>query len=149
MSLRQRSRAILRHSSAIGVAGYTALVVAILAFILPSNSLRAWGNISLVVMTVLVITFTAFYAARSPFWKNQIGWIFMAKSVFLSAVLIQVSLSVSTSSASVVVGYYPGRDYLRLAIYAGGAVAYAVMLAALIYMQRGDRAHHRPTLEDR
>ncbi|ANA86383.1 hypothetical protein BH762_gp136 [Gordonia phage OneUp] len=127
---------------AVAVSAYFWIVAITLAQFMPTDSVRAWGNISLVVMAVMVVTFTVFYSIRSPFWKNRIGWIFMAKGLFLSAVLIQVSLSV-VSSTGAGVDYYPGRDYVRLFIYAGGAIAYAVMLAALLHMQRRDRTIHR------
>ncbi|QBP33260.1 hypothetical protein SEA_BRUTONGASTER_43 [Gordonia phage BrutonGaster] len=124
------------------VSAYTWILVLALSQFMPTDSVRAWGDISLVVMTIMVVTFTVFYATRSPFWKNRIGWIFMAKGLFLSAVLAQVSMSV-VSSTGPGADYYPGRDYVRLFIYAGGAIAYAVMLAALLHMQRRDRIIHR------
>ncbi|QAU06563.1 hypothetical protein SEA_WILLIAMBOONE_54 [Gordonia phage WilliamBoone] len=125
------------------VAAYTIYVITMLALMLPTNTLREWGNVWLATMAALVTTFTLAYATRSAFWKNKIGWIFMCKSVLLSAVLIQVSLSSITSSAGTANAvYYPGRDYIRLVIYAGGAIGYAVMLAALLAMQRKDRTDH-------
>ncbi|AUE23623.1 hypothetical protein SEA_TONIANN_54 [Gordonia phage Toniann] len=140
MTLNSILNAVKSAREYIAVAAYLGAVITVFSLLMPTDTLRAWGNVWLASMAVIVTTFTISYATRSAFWKNPIGWIFMCKSVFLSAVLIQVTLSTVTSS---VVGsgaaYYPGRDYIRLVIYAGGAIGYAVMLAALLNMQRKDR----------
>lgn len=96
-------------------------------------SLRTLANTSLTAMAVLVTAFTVLYATRSNWRANHIGHLFLVKSTLLSLVLCQVSLSVWTGSS------YPGRDQIRLAIYAGGALAFVGMLVSLWREQQRDR----------
>lgn len=98
-------------------------------------TLRLAGDYTLFVLAIVVCTFTALYFARSWFRKkkNRVGNIYMAKSIFLSMVLIQVSASVIYKSD------YWNRDYIRLVVYGVGVVAYVVMIVSLIREQNRDR----------
>lgn len=101
------------------------------------------ANICLLAMAGLVVLFTLLYVTRSMWRSNWIGKIFAFKSVVLSTVLVQVSLSVWLGSD------YPGRGWIRLAIYAGGAVAFVPMIVSLVIMQRRDRAQAREVVRGR
>ena len=98
-------------------------------------TLRQLGDYTLFALAVVVCLFTALYFARSWYRKkkNRVGNIYMAKSVFLSLVLVQVSASVIYKSD------YWNRDYIRLIVYGVGVVAYIVMLVSLWREQNRDR----------
>ena len=102
-------------------------------------TLRHAGDYTLFALAIVVCLFTAVYFARSWFRKkkNRVGNIYMAKSVFLSMVLVQVSASVIYKSD------YWNRDYIRLIVYGVGVVAYIVMIGSLIREQNRDREHAR------
>lgn len=91
------------------------------------------ADIALTAMAFLVLVFTLLYGFRSAWKTNRIGKIFLVKSSFLSLVLIQVCVSVWTSS------YYPFRDEIRLTIYGLGALSFAVMIKSLWREQQRDR----------
>ena len=94
---------------------------------------RLAANVALIVMTVLVATFTLLYLLRSRWWVNEIGKVYLAKSVVLALVLAQGTLAVWWAAD------FPGRDHVRFAIYALGAVAYAPMIITLGRRQQADR----------
>ncbi|MFV8136416.1 hypothetical protein ACNQR7_02475 [Mycolicibacterium senegalense] len=94
---------------------------------------RFLANISLISVAVLVVTFAVLYLTRSRWWTNRIGKIYLAKSIVLSLVLIQIVMA-SWWDAD-----YPGRQHLRFAIYTLGAVAYLPMLVSLWREQQRDR----------
>lgn len=102
-------------------------------------TLRQLGDYTLFALAIVVCLFTAVYFARSWFRKvrNRVGNIYMAKSVFLSIVLVQVSASVLYKSD------YWNRDYIRLIVYGIGVLAYIVMLVSLIREQNQDREDAR------
>ncbi|WP_187328496.1 hypothetical protein [Rhodococcus sp. WS3] len=95
------------------------------------------ANVALLALTVLVTTFTLIYIFRSPWRKNHVGKIYATKSVFLSLVLIQVSVSIWYSPD------YFSRQPIRLAIYALGALVYVPMIWSLLREQQADRASRR------
>ena len=94
---------------------------------------RLAANIALVCMTVLVAAFTVLYLVRSRWWANEIGKIYLAKSVVLALVLAQGTLAVWWAAD------FPGREHIRFAIYALGGVAYVPMLITLWQKQTADR----------
>lgn len=95
------------------------------------------GDWALVSLTGIQVIFTLVYGFRSPWKTNRVGRVFLAKSVVLSIVLLQVS-------ASVIWGVeYPFRVPIRTTIYWCGALAYVVMLVQLIREQQEDRARRR------
>lgn len=94
-----------------------------------------WANISLIAVALLVVVFAALYGARSRWWTNRIGKIYLAKSMVLSLVLVQIAVGVWWP------GEYPGRQHVRFAIYTLCAVVYAPMIVSLWREQRRDRAH--------
>lgn len=91
------------------------------------------ANIALLAMAGLVVTFTLIYLIRSPWRKNHVGIIYATKSVFLSAVLIQIVFSIWYSPE------YLGRQPFRLAIYTLGALVYLPMIWSLVREQQRDR----------
>ena len=109
------------------------LGIALVADVWLEPNYRLAANISLIVMTVLVTTFTVLYLARSRWWANDIGKTYLAKSVVLALVLAQGTLAVWWATD------FPGRDHVRFAIYALGAVAYVPMLITLWREQSNDR----------
>lgn len=91
------------------------------------------ANIALLAVAVLVSTFTVLYSVRSPWWNHRLGRIYWAKCVVLSAVLLQITLAIWWDLE------YPGRQYVRFAIYGLGAVVYIPMLVSLLREQKRGR----------
>lgn len=105
----------------------------------PGISLRDLGNGALLLLAVVQIGFTLQYLLKSPWWVNELGRIYATKSVIMTLVLWQVSASVISQSQ------YPGREYWRLVIYVGGALAMVWLWWSLRqYQRRGreDREQH-------
>lgn len=95
------------------------------------------ADVALCVLATMQLIFTMQYALRSPWWTTEIGKIYALKSVLWTLVALQVAASVLTSSE------YPGRQYFRISIYVGGAVAVFVLWMLLRRIQaqgREDRA---------
>lgn len=92
---------------------------------------------SILVLALLVTTFTVLYFLRSPWWKNKVGEIYLFKSTLISLVLLQGALSIFWSMD------YPGRVWVRTIIYVGGAIAYVPMIIALVKEQNRDRRRER------
>ncbi|WP_244971570.1 putative phage holin [Gordonia rubripertincta] len=102
-------------------------------------SVKAVADIALCVLALGQFGFTAQYILRSPWWSTEIGKIYALKSVLWTLVVLQVSASVLTESE------YPGRQYFRIAIYIGGALAVVVLWWMLGRIQgegRKARAEH-------
>jgi hypothetical protein len=95
------------------------------------------ADIALCVLAVEQLVFTLQYVSQSPWWRTEIGRIYAMKSVIWTLVVLQVSLSVITSSD------YPGRHWYRLSIYIGGAVSLALLIVLLVRIQRQGRAARR------
>lgn len=95
----------------------------------------------LAVLAVMVVGFTALYVTRSPWWRNRIGKIYLAKSLVLSLVLIQITISTWVSLE------YPLRQPFRLTIYTLGVVAYVPMAWSLWREQQEDRRRHREEVD--
>lgn len=91
------------------------------------------ANVALLFLAVLVTLFTGIYLCRSPWWTNRVGRIYVAKSVVLSVVLIQITVASWFSTD------YAGRQPIRLAIYVLGALVYVPMIWSLLREQRRDR----------
>lgn len=91
------------------------------------------ANVALLALAVLVNVFTLIYLVRSPWWRNHVGRIYAVKSVVLSAVLNQIVLSIWWDTD------YPGRQAIRLTIYALGALVYVPMIWSLVLEQQRDR----------
>lgn len=91
------------------------------------------ANIAIAVLAVAVNVFTILYGFRSNWRANRIGRIFLRKCVFLSLVLNQIVFAVWFDSE------YPGRQHVRFAIYALGAIAYVAMVISLWHEQQNDR----------
>ena len=96
---------------------------------------RLAANVSLVIVAALVIVFAVLYWARSRWWANRIGKIYLAKSVVLSLVLAQIVVASWWDTD------YPGRQHIRFAIYTLGAVVYLPMICSLWREQTRDRAN--------
>lgn len=116
---------------------YTAAIAAIAAALLADIwfdiDYRIAANVSLIVVAVLVVAFAVLYWARSRWWTNRIGKIYLAKSVVLSLVLGQIVVATWWDAD------YPGRQHIRFAIYTLGAVVYLPMIVALWREQQRDR----------
>lgn len=95
------------------------------------------ANWALLVLASLAAVFSALYVCRSPWRSNVIGRIYAAKSVVLTLVLIQITVSVLVSLD------YPGRQPIRLAIYTAGALVYLPMIRSLLSHQQADRRARR------
>lgn len=95
------------------------------------------ANWSLFVLALMVSLFTLLYVFRSPWWRNTVGKIYLAKSIVLSLVLVQITV------ASLVSTEYPGRQYIRLGIYVLGALVYVPMIWSLVRQQNHDRRARR------
>lgn len=93
------------------------------------------ANLALLVLAALVNAFTLLYVVRSKWRSNRIGRIFLAKCAVLSLVLDQIVLSVWWDLQ------YPGRQHVRFAIYALGALVYIPMLISLWREQQRDRSN--------
>ncbi|MGC5249481.1 putative phage holin [Gordonia sp. DT219] len=91
------------------------------------------ADITLLALAALANAFALLYTARSPWWTHRIGRIYWAKCLVLALVLDQISLAVWWDLE------YPGRQYVRFAIYGLGAVVYIPMLVALLREQRKER----------
>lgn len=116
---------------------YAGSVVAVGGFLLSDVwfevDYKFWANVSLAVMAILVNAFTVRYAFWSRWRSNDIGRIYFTKCVVLSMVLDQIVLASWWDTD------YPGRQHLRFAIYAIGAVAYVPMFVSLVWHQRKDK----------
>lgn len=95
------------------------------------------ANIALLALAVMVAVFTLLYVTRSPWERNTVGRIYAAKSIVLSLVLMQITVSSWVSLD------YPGRQPIRFAIYTLGAVVYVPMLWVLWREQQRDRRRVR------
>lgn len=115
----------------------TMLAAALVVDVWFDPNYRLAANIALIAMTVLVAAFTLLYLARSRWWTNRIGKVYLAKSLMLALVLAQGSLAVWWAAD------FPGRERIRFGIYVLGAVAYVPMLVTLWREQRGDRKRRR------
>jgi amino acid transporter len=123
----------------VGVTAVAAVMVCF-AFVLDlfvELDYRLAANISLLCVALLVNVFTLLYLFRSIWWKNEIGKIYLAKCLVLSAVLDQIALSLWWDLD------YPFRQQIRFAIYTLGAVAYLPMLVSLLREQSRDRRRVR------
>lgn len=98
---------------------------------------RIAANVSLVIVAVFVNVFTVLYWARSRWWANRIGKIYLAKSIVLSLFLSQVVVATWWDTD------YPGRQHIRFAIYTLGAVVYLPMICSLWREQNRDRGPRR------
>ena len=96
---------------------------------------RLAANVSLVIVAVFVNVFTVLYWARSRWWANRIGKIYLAKSIVLSLFLTQIVVASWWDTD------YPGRQHIRFAIYTLGAVVYLPMICSLWREQTRDRAN--------
>lgn len=116
---------------------WVAAVLAILGFIVADIwfdiDYEVAANTAIVVMAAIVTAFAALYALRSKWRSNRIGRIYLTKSLILAAVLWQIVAAVWINTE------YPGRQHIRFAIYALGALAYLLMLASLRREQARDR----------
>lgn len=88
------------------------------------------ANLALFLLAVEMVIFMATFIVGSPWWSTKLGVIYAVKTVLLTLVLVQNTASVFSDSD------YPGRHYLRLSIYAGGALAMAALWLALRRYQR-------------
>ena len=95
--------------------------------------LREVGNWLLVALTVVWCTFTLIYGVRSKWWSNEVGRVLLPEKVLTCLVLIQVSASAMSNSL------YPGRDVIRIVLYAGCAVSVLVLTVVLVRVQRRER----------
>lgn len=101
------------------------------------------ANVSLVYIAILGGAFAVLYAARSKWWTNRIGKVYLAASVILALVLAQASLSVWWHDD------YTGRQMIRFVIYSLGALAYMPMIFTLWREQQRDRRNRRSRVEGR
>ncbi|QTJ64966.1 hypothetical protein HYG77_04705 [Rhodococcus sp. ZPP] len=92
-------------------------------------------------VTSMSAVFTMLYLARSPWWRTQLGKIYLSKSVVLTLVLVQNAVAVWISTD------YTGRQSIRFAIYLLGAIVYVPMVWSLLLEQQRDRARRRAACE--
>lgn len=100
------------------------------------------GNWLLVLLTVTLWAFTLIYAFRSRWWTNEVGRVLLPEKLLTCLVLTQVSVSAVTSAG------YPGRDPLRIALYAActlSAVALTIVLVRIQKRERNTRSDHDDT----
>lgn len=95
--------------------------------------LREAGNWLLVLLTVVWCGFTLIYALRSKWWTNEVGRVILPEKVLTCLVLIQVAASAMSNSL------YPGRDVIRIVLYAGCALSVLVLTVVLVRIQRRER----------
>jgi hypothetical protein len=95
--------------------------------------LREAGNWLLVLLTVVWCVFTLIYALRSKWWTNEVGRVILPEKVLTCLVLVQVAASAMSNSL------YPGRDVIRIVLYAGCAVSVLVLTVVLVRIQRRER----------
>ncbi|MGF7124021.1 putative phage holin [Rhodococcus sp. BE178] len=95
------------------------------------------ADIALLALAGMATVFTLLYVIRSPWEKSELGRIYLAKCAVLSLVLIQISAATWISMD------FPGRQPIRLVIYALGAIVYVPMLCALWREQQRDRRRKR------
>ena len=100
---------------------------------------RIAANVSLVYIAVLTTVFTVLYLVRSRWWTNRIGRVYLAKSVVMSLVLLQIVVAVWLDTD------YPGRQHIRFVIYTLGAAVYLPMLISLWREQQRDRRRRTPS----
>lgn len=104
---------------------------------------RRLANVSLLAVTAGAATFSALYWARSKWWTNRIGKVYLAQSVFIAAVFVQIVAGTWWDVD------FPGRQHIRFVIYTLGAVAYVPMLATLWGEQQRDRRRRRGEVTER
>lgn len=92
------------------------------------------ANSALCILALEMVVFTSTYTLGSPWWATRLGQIYAVKSVLLTLVLIQNVASVLSDSD------YPGRHYLRMVIYVGGAVSMVALWIVLRRYQREGKA---------
>lgn len=117
-------------------AGVVAGVLVVLAVIvldiwLPVDY-RLAANVALLGVAALVVVFTLLYSVRSPWWTHRLGRVYWSKCVVLSLILVQISMAIWWDLE------YPGRHYVRFAIYGLGFVIYVPMLVSLWREQQRD-----------
>ncbi|QGJ87576.1 membrane protein [Gordonia phage Faith5x5] len=98
---------------------------------------------ALVVLAGVTSIFTLCYAIWQPWWREKVSMIYLGKSVLLSFVLIQISASVWLGSE------YPGRAWIRLTLYSGGALMMTALLVTLLVLQYRTRQERRALGDDR
>lgn len=91
------------------------------------------ANSALCLLAIEMIGFSFTYAYGSPWWATRLGQIYAVKTVLLTLVLMQAAASTLTDQD------YPGRHYVRAAIYVGGALSMAALWVALRRYQREGR----------
>lgn len=91
------------------------------------------ADYALVALALDTTVFTLVYATWQPWWKERVSQIYLAKSVLLSLVLLQISASVFAGSD------YPYRAWIRLTLYSGGAAMMLALLAMLLVLQHRTR----------
>lgn len=109
------------------------IAIILLCDILFDINYQFGANLALLVLAALVNAFTLLYVIRSKWRSNRIGRIFLAKCAVLSLVLDQIVLAVWWDLE------FPGRQHVRFAIYALGALVYIPMLISLWCEQQRDR----------
>ncbi|GAC70712.1 putative phage holin [Gordonia soli] len=96
------------------------------------------ADIAICVLAFEQLVFTVQYVVKSPWWASNLGKVYALKSTLWTLVVLQVAVSVSTGSE------YPGRHYVRLVIYVGGAVAMVwLWLMLRRYQEEGREARAR------
>lgn len=117
--------------------GIAIILVTFLADIGLRVDYRLAANWSLTVGAAVVATFLVLYLTRSNWKANRIGVILLTKSVFLTAMLWQIVVSVWWDE------HYPFRQQIRFVLYAMMAISYIAMTASLLREQRRDRDKER------
>lgn len=101
------------------------------------------ATIALCALAVEMIVFLITYLAGSPFWATLLGKVYAFKTALMALVLAQNAASVLTDSD------YPYRHQIRLAIYAGGAVAMVTLWFMLRRYQREGKAQREALGDNR
>ncbi|WP_235716726.1 putative phage holin [Mycolicibacterium goodii] len=92
------------------------------------------ADIALCVLAVEMLVYTFTYAAGSPWWSTGLGRVYAVKSLLMTLVLGQNAISVVSEAD------YPGRHYVRMVIYVGGAIALLALWFVLRRYQREGKA---------
>lgn len=96
-----------------------------------------WADYALAALAIDTTIFTAVYAIWQPWWKERVSQIYLAKSVLLSLVLLQISASVFAGSD------YPYRAEIRFTLYSLGALMMFALLIMLLVLQHRTRSDRR------
>lgn len=105
---------------------------------------ETWANGFLCLLSVVMDVYLLTYVVGSPWWATMLGRIYALKTWLFALVLTQNAASALTNSD------YPGREVIRLVLYAGSSAAMLGLWTVMRGYQRAGKAaraavgDHRP-----